>query len=125
MVENEAEVLQLVERQEALARPGSVAANPLARTSSVFEARSTAAAHQASSTMGRRGTHRLACPAQPRPDWKLHPWTIHFFIGQDAFETGCTTVTEAAKVLTPLLSQPIHRANMGSAALAGKTERFG
>ena len=41
--------------------------------------------------MGQRGTHRLACPAQPRPDWKPHPWTIHFFIGQDAFETGATS----------------------------------
>ena len=67
---------------------------------------------------------RIACSAQPRPDWKPHPWTIHFFIGQDAFETGCTTVTEAARVLTPLLSQSVHRANMGSAGLAGKTERF-
>ena len=38
--------------------------------------------------MGQRGTHRLACPAQPRPDWIPHPWTIHFLIGQDALETG-------------------------------------
>ena len=23
--------------------------------------------------------------------WKPHPWTIHFFIGQDVFETGPTS----------------------------------
>ena len=33
----------------------------------------------------------IGCPAQPRPDWKPHPWTIHFFVGQDAFETGDTS----------------------------------
>ena len=42
--------------------------------------------------MGQRGTHRLACLAQPRPDWKPHPWTIHFSIGQDAFEIGATSL---------------------------------
>ena len=42
--------------------------------------------------MGQRGTHRLACLAQPRPDWKPHLWTIHFSIGQDAFEIGATSL---------------------------------
>ena len=30
-------------------------------------------------------------PARPGSDWKPEPWTIHFLIGQDAFETGATS----------------------------------